>query len=240
MSIPIDRDLGRARRRVRRWRMLGVLVAAGMLSGIVGAVPVLASTSITIRSGGCTGGGALFCYSPESAIVATGAKVTWANQSGAPHTATICDTTNCPGAPASTGPEKFAVSINSTNGSTGAFTFTHAGAYYYYCQVHGYANMHAKITVFAAPMLTSVKPSAVARGHTYSETLSGSHFTAGATVHGPSGVTFSKVAVKSPSTITATMTISSAAATGTKKVLTVINPASAGSGRGSCACLTIN
>lgn len=95
-------------------------------------------------------------------------------------------------------------------------------------------------TVAAGPTLTSMTPGSVTRGHTYSVTLHGSLFSTGANITGPAGVTFKKVSVSSDdTTITAQMTVTSTAATGTNLVVTVINPAAAGSGRASCACLTV-
>ena len=131
------------------------LAAAGVSVAAVTAVPAAASTAITITSGGCSGGGSLFCYSPEPATATVGTPVTWTNQSGVAHTVTVCTSSSCAGAPANTGSDTFNVSIAAGNGSTGSFTFMHAGTYIYYCAIHGYAGMHGRITVTAASTATS-------------------------------------------------------------------------------------
>jgi len=114
------------------------------------SISIHVPTAITINFGGCANGGGEFCFVPELASGQTGVQVTWTNQSTAPHTLATCDPTNCPGAPASTGPDTFNnVAINSTNGSTGSFTFTHAGTYYYYCTIHGYTNMNGRLAISA-------------------------------------------------------------------------------------------
>ena len=132
-------------RRIRSLATTGV--AASALIGALLPHAAAANTGITIENGGCSGGGSFFCFNPEAASSAAGTTVTWTNQSGAPHTATLCDPSNCPGAPKTTGSDSFDVSIGQSNGSTGSFTFTHAGTYFYYCAIHGYAAMHGKITV---------------------------------------------------------------------------------------------
>jgi plastocyanin len=125
---------------------LAVMVAALTLL----AVPALASTSITVSGGGCSGGGTLFCFTPESAGGTTGSAVTWTNQSGAAHTVTACTSVACPGAPANTGSDSFDNSLSSGSGSTAQFTFSSAGTYHYYCKIHGYAGMHGVVVVSAA------------------------------------------------------------------------------------------
>ena len=130
------------------------MAAAVAISVFAASVPLAAghaaaSTAITITSGACGGGGTDFCFNPESASALTGSPVTWTNQSGVSHTATLCTPAACPGAPASTGSDKFNVSIAAAAGSTGSFTFTSPGTYYYYCLIHGYAAMHGRITVTA-------------------------------------------------------------------------------------------
>ena len=111
---------------------------------LIGMATVAASTSISISDGGCSGGGSSFCYSPESASAVTGDTVTW---NGSGHTATLCDAAHCAGAPSSSAScDHFNVDVN----GSGSFTFTHAGTCYYYCQIHGYAAMHAVITVSQA------------------------------------------------------------------------------------------
>jgi plastocyanin len=148
----------------------GAIVAASVCvaAGLLLPIGTAASTGITITSGTCSGSGTLYCYGPESATVQVGTPVTWTNQSGTGHTATSCTPSLCAGAPANTGSDTFAVSIGAANGSSGSFTFTHAGTYTYFCTIHGYAAMHGTITVTAAPATASAgataSPSSAARG----------------------------------------------------------------------------
>ncbi|HEX6537639.1 MAG TPA: plastocyanin/azurin family copper-binding protein [Candidatus Dormibacteraeota bacterium] len=134
------------------------LAAAGLTVATISAVPAAASTAITITSGGCSGGGSTFCYSPESATATVGTPVTWTNMSGIAHTVTSCTSAACAGAPANTGSDTFNVSIGAANGSSGSFTFTHAGTYTYFCTIHGFAAMHGTIIVTGAS--TSSPPAA--------------------------------------------------------------------------------
>jgi plastocyanin len=123
------------------------------------AVHALASTSVTVSSGACSGGGALFCFTPESAGGTTGSAVTWTNQSGAAHTVTLCTSAACPGAPANTGSDTFDLSLSNANGDSAQFTFSSAGTYHYYCKIHGYANMHGAVAVSAATTPPPATPS---------------------------------------------------------------------------------
>jgi plastocyanin len=129
------------------------------------------STKITVLSGGCSGGGTAFCFKPESASVGVGSSVVWTNMTGVGHTASTCTSAACPGAPANTGSNTFSVTIGAPNGSAGSFTFTSAGTYTFYCMIHGYVAMHGKITVVAAPKLTSFAPASGPVGATV--TISG-------------------------------------------------------------------
>ena len=166
--------------RRRRALPFGVVaIAALVATGVVlvrgpGAAAAQGTTSVatattayvTILPHTCTGSGYSFCYTPESLKIAVGTTVIWSNATGGttPHTATICTTTACPGAPANTGTQTFDVSIAAPSGSTGSFTFTSAGKYTYYCTVHGYAGMHAKITVVGPPTISSFTPTSGAPG----------------------------------------------------------------------------
>ena len=138
-------------------------LAAGLVVMVVGvtflAVPALASTSITVSSGACSGGGALFCFTPESAGGTTGSAVTWTNQSGVAHTITLCTSAACPGAPSNTGSDSFDLSLSGTNGNSAQFSFSSAGTYYYYCKIHGYTNMHGAVAVSAATTPPPATPS---------------------------------------------------------------------------------
>lgn len=125
-----------------------VAAAAAFAAGGWFATHAAADQSISITNGGCTGGGSAYCFTPEAVTVPVGTPVTWMNSSSAPqHTATLCTSSACSGAPANTGSDSFNVSVGS---SPGSFTFTSAGTYTYYCTVHGYAAMHGTITVTAA------------------------------------------------------------------------------------------
>jgi hypothetical protein len=96
------------------------------------------------------------------------------------------------------------------------------------------------LSVTPGPSLISIAPNTVRRGHTHPVTLVGQYFAPGATLVGPTGVTFSHLSVGADGkTITATMKVTATAVTGTNLTVTVRNPSSVGSGRGSSACLTI-
>jgi plastocyanin len=124
--------------------------------------PVSAATGdVTISSGGCPGGGSLFCYAPAPATAITGAASVWTNASGAPHTVTLCTPAACPGFSGNTGSDQFDLSIGAANGSTAAFTFAHPGVYVYYCKIHGYAAMHGRIVVTASAPSATPRPTAL-------------------------------------------------------------------------------
>ena len=94
-------------------------------------------------------------------------------------------------------------------------------------------------SVIAAPTLSSLSPSTVAVRSTTSVTLGGSGFASGATLKGPSGVTFTNVVVVNSTTITATMKVTSSAPTGSHLSVTVTNDAAAGYGKVMSGILTI-
>lgn len=94
-------------------------------------------------------------------------------------------------------------------------------------------------TVFAGPTLTSMSPATVARGTTTNVTLGGSRFAAGATLTPPPGVSFTNVEVSNPTTITARMTVDATRSRTNGLPVSVVNPASAGSGSGGCNCLNV-
>ena len=148
-----DRALGRRRGFVAAAGTAALFTALAFLFGI----HAIAATGITITSGGCSGGGAGYCYNPESANGTTGSPVTWSDQSGTGHTATLCTSAACPGAPASSSScDSFDVSVGS--GGSGAHTFSNPGTCYYYCTIHGYALLHGKIVVTAASASPSPSP----------------------------------------------------------------------------------
>jgi IPT/TIG domain len=97
----------------------------------------------------------------------------------------------------------------------------------------------ACLTVIAAPKPKTIAPSSAAQGTVVSVTITGTAFAAGATVTGPTGVTFSTVVVVSATKITATMTVASTAPTGSALPITVKNDATNGYGKGTTNLLTI-
>ena len=85
--------------------------------------------------------------------------------------------------------------------------------------------------IIAAPTLTQLTPDSAARGSVTPVTLTGTGFVVGAKVAGPTGVTFTNIHVVSTTTITATMTVSDSAPTGTDLAISVTNNAAAGYGK---------
>jgi hypothetical protein len=95
------------------------------------------------------------------------------------------------------------------------------------------------LNVTAAPTLKGISPGSAATGSSTAVTLTGTGFVSGAKVTGPKGVTFSKVKVVHPTTLTATMTVTSTAKKGTDEDVTVANDAAAGYGKATGGVLTI-
>jgi hypothetical protein len=95
------------------------------------------------------------------------------------------------------------------------------------------------LTIVAAPTVKSITPSSVAPGTSKSATITGTGYTSGAKVTGPTGVTFSKIKVVSSTKITATMTVASSAKAGKDLSVTVTNGAAGGHGKGTGKVLTI-
>ena len=94
--------------------------------------------------------------------------------------------------------------------------------------------------VVAAPTLTAVDPSTVAPGSVTHITLTGSGFALGFRLVGPNGVTFSRASFKSSTTISAIMTVSASAPSGSNLPITVSNrTAAAGYGSGTGDLLNI-
>ena len=141
---------GQSRRRRARIAAASCVAAAAtaFAAGAWFATHAAAAQAISITNGGCSGGGTIYCFTPEAVTVPAGTPVTWTNSSSAAqHTATVCTSSACSGAPANTGSDSFNASVGS---SPGSFTFTSPGTYTYYCTIHGYAAMHGTITVTAA------------------------------------------------------------------------------------------
>jgi hypothetical protein len=94
-------------------------------------------------------------------------------------------------------------------------------------------------SIIAAPTFTLMTPNTAAQGSVAPVTLTGSGFVIGAKVTGPTGVTFTNVAVVNSTTITATMTVSPTATTGSNLAVTVKNNAAAGYGKVTASTLSI-
>ena len=95
------------------------------------------------------------------------------------------------------------------------------------------------LTIVAAPKVKSIKPSSLKPGTSKSVTITGTGYVRGATVTGPTGVTFSKVKVVSSTKITATVKVAARAKAGKHLPVTVINGVAGGKGEGTGKVLTI-
>jgi plastocyanin len=78
-----------------------------------------------------------FAFKPQTIEVKVGAKVTWTNQDGAPHTTT----SGTPGAKDG----KWEGQLGGSGGSF-SFTFAQAGTFAYFCGIHG-ASMTGTVVV---------------------------------------------------------------------------------------------
>jgi plastocyanin len=198
------------------------LFAAGSATlSSAGAAPSVITKKITISST-CTG--TLFCFVPMNKSVGSGVQVLWTNSTAAPHELALCDPTACSGVTSGTGTDTGFGSAVISSGGTYAFTFHGLGTYTYYCTIHGYATMHGTITVDAAPTITSVSPTSIARGSSnVSFSVTGTGFRNGvkAKVSGM-GVTVSSVVRVNSTHLTLTISAASSAPVG-KRTLTVTN-----------------
>jgi hypothetical protein len=95
------------------------------------------------------------------------------------------------------------------------------------------------LTIVASPTVKSITPSSVRPGASYSVRITGTGFLSGATLTGPTGVTFSKGKVVSSTRITALMKVAPSAKTGKDLPVTVVNGTAGGGGRGTGKVLTI-
>ena len=95
------------------------------------------------------------------------------------------------------------------------------------------------LTIVAVPTVKSISPSSLTPGTSTSVTIKGTGFVSGATVKGPSGVTFSEVKVVSSTKITATVKVASSAKAGKNLTVTVTNSVAGGGARGTGKVLTI-
>jgi hypothetical protein len=94
-------------------------------------------------------------------------------------------------------------------------------------------------SVIAAPTVTSLSNPSVDKGSTTSLSITGTGFAPGAKVRGPTGVSFTAIAVVSPTSITATMTVSATASSGGNLAITVANDPAGGYGKATADLLTI-
>jgi hypothetical protein len=105
----------------------------------------------------------------------------------------------------------------------------------------GTASCSGCLTVVAGPTISSISPSTVSQGETGTFTVTGTGFSPGAKLSGPSGVQFASASVNaSGTTITATITVASTAPTGTNLPVTVTNSSRGNYGAATDDGLTIN
>ncbi|HEV2362128.1 MAG TPA: putative Ig domain-containing protein [Acidimicrobiales bacterium] len=126
-----------------------------------------AVVSIIANGTGCAGE---FCFTPENVTIHQVGTVTWTNRTGFGHTVTRCTTSACPGAGPGTGKDPaFTSGVIAPNG-TFKETFHGVGTYNYYCQIHGFAVMHGRVTVLAFAVGTASLPNGTV-GKAYKVTL---------------------------------------------------------------------
>ena len=173
-------------------------------------VAVGASSSVTFSGSGFVSGAKIVITGPSAAVKAS--KIVVSNGSDT-MTATIKVPSGTP---------------------TGAYTVTVTNP------DHSTATCTNCLNVIAAPTLASISPPSVARGSTnVPATLTGTGFATGATLKGPSGVSFNTVVVVNATTITARVTVSAGATTGNNLPVTVTNSIAAGHGNVTANVLTI-
>ena len=137
---------------LRRWEVLtrlGAVLALALMAlaadVAVGSAGDAAATGPTVKivnlGGTCT---SAFCYKPGKISINAGTKVTWINTTSASHTVTRCTKSVC-GVGGGTGKGTgFGSGIIAPGGSY-TFTFNGKGTYIYYCAIHGYGVMHARV-----------------------------------------------------------------------------------------------
>jgi plastocyanin len=143
----IDR-IGRPSRFVILARFSAVLalvltaLAADVAAGSPGASAAGGPTVMIVNMGGtCT---SAFCYQPNKISINSGTTVTWINTTSFSHTVTRCTLAAC-GVGGGTGRDAgFGSSVIPPGGSY-TFTFDGKGTYIYYCMIHGYKVMHARV-----------------------------------------------------------------------------------------------
>jgi plastocyanin len=128
------------------------LLAVATFAVVFLAVPFVANAathSVSIDGTPNCGTGT-FCYTPGSINAKVGDKVTWTNNSTAPHTVTRCTPSACGGQGGGSGGNGGPNSPQISPQGVFSMTFTKPGTYVYYCMIHGYAVMHGTVTVAAA------------------------------------------------------------------------------------------
>ena len=123
--------------------MLMVLIVGVALTGLFLACDEDDDRGASYDPGDEPGPGEVFMqsysFNPESLSVAVGTEVTWTNKSGFTHTVT----SGTPGNPLP-GPLQ---SGNVAVGLTYTYTFTQAGTYPYFCEIHADSNMVGVVVV---------------------------------------------------------------------------------------------
>ena len=125
------------------------LLAVGLMLALIPLTSdaTTAATTKTIKivqmGGVCTG---FFCYEPQFIRVHSGTTVKWVNKTTSVHTVTRCTLAAC-GVGGGTGTDSGPASGVLQPGASYSFTFVGKGTYIYYCQIHGYGVMHARLVI---------------------------------------------------------------------------------------------
>ena len=101
------------------------------------------------------------------------------------------------------------------------------------------ATCAACFSVLAAPTLTGMSQPTAVPGTVVSVSLTGTGFGPGATLSGPTGVSFSQVTVENATTVTATIRVAATAPAGTNLAVKLTNNAASGYGKATGKLLTI-
>lgn len=114
-------------------------VAVGSAVGSAATGPRVRIVNMSLT---CT---STFCYKPGKISINAGTTVTWINKTSVGHTVTRCTLAACGVSGGSGKDPTFVSSGTIAPGNTFSFTFTHKGTYVYYCAIHGYSVMHARV-----------------------------------------------------------------------------------------------
>lgn len=119
-----------------RWKLIAIVVVILIVVGVAAYILTQTSTSPTANillkdDGTCSPSppDANCLFSPTSYNATVNAAVVWKNSGTAPHTVTGNSTAN-------TGLQAWTGSSTLSGGNTYSFTFTTAGTYHYYCNIH--------------------------------------------------------------------------------------------------------